>query len=109
MRKIESCPVHSSVNQSPQQLLVARQRGEHRGDEPHVDIARRGDLLREGEAGCPHVREQLVDHGGIERGDEIVLMWDGFDADDMAAIAGTISYEILTSVTKRVPRKYVNG
>jgi len=46
---------------------------------------------------------------GIERGDEIVLMWDGFDADDMAAIAGTISYEILTSVTKRVPRKYVNG
>jgi len=45
----------------------------------------------------------------VHRGDEIVLMWDGFDADDMAAIAGTISYEILTSVTKRVPRKYING
>ena len=36
-----------------------------------------------------------------------VLMDERFSADDMARIAGTISYEILTGITKRVPRVYV--
>ena len=40
-------------------------------------------------------------------GDEVLLMGDGFDADDMARLVGTISYEILTSFTTRVPRVYV--
>ena len=51
----------------------------------------------------------MVDVTGLEVsvGDEAVLMDERFSADDMARIAGTISYEILTGITKRVPRVYV--
>lgn len=51
----------------------------------------------------------MVDVTGLEVsvGDEVVLMDERFSADDMARIAGTISYEILTGITKRVPRVYV--
>lgn len=39
-------------------------------------------------------------------GDEILLMGEGFNADDMAKISGTISYEILCGISKRVYRIY---
>lgn len=46
-------------------------------------------------------------------GDEVVLIGrqgDGrITVDDMASWAGTISYEILCSVSKRVPRTYIRG
>ncbi len=41
-----------------------------------------------------------------KEGDEVVLMGAGFDADDMAKICDTISYEILCGISKRVPRVY---
>ena len=42
-------------------------------------------------------------------GDKVILLGDGgMDAEDMAGLTGTISYEILTSLTGRVPRVYIN-
>ena len=49
-----------------------------------------------------------VTKADVSVGDEVVLMDGRFSADDMADIAGTISYEILTDITKRVPRVYVS-
>jgi alanine racemase len=50
----------------------------------------------------------VTDIGKIQQGDEVVLLGRQGDAeisaDDMAAWAGTISYEILTSIGTRVPR-----
>jgi alanine racemase len=55
----------------------------------------------------------VTDIGKIEKGDEVILMGsDGnikFDADDMASILGTISYELLCMVSKRVPRVYIKN
>lgn len=43
------------------------------------------------------------------RGDEVTIFGDGpITADDIAAAAGTISYEVLCAVSARVPRIYVN-
>ena len=51
----------------------------------------------------------MLDVTGIEarEGDEVLLMGAGFDADDMAEICDTISYEILCGISKRVPRVYI--
>lgn len=47
---------------------------------------------------------------GVNEGDEIIL-WgrpdDGVTADDLAGIIGTINYEVISSLTSRVPRVYV--
>lgn len=49
--------------------------------------------------------------GDIKVGDEVILMGkkDGIklDADDIAEAIGTISYEIVCMITKRVPRVYI--
>lgn len=47
---------------------------------------------------------------GIEEGDEVTIFSAemGNTAADMASVLGTIPYEILTSVTKRVKRVYIN-
>lgn len=42
-------------------------------------------------------------------GDEVVLLGDSISADELAARAGTISYEIFCCVTGRVPRRYLGG
>jgi alanine racemase len=34
---------------------------------------------------------------------------ESLDARDLARAAGTIPYEVLTNVSRRVPRLYVNG
>ncbi|MFI3259279.1 MAG: alanine racemase [Rikenellaceae bacterium] len=46
--------------------------------------------------------------GSVEEGDEVVIFSDmeGNRADDMAKILGTISYEVLTSISGRVKRIY---
>lgn len=44
----------------------------------------------------------------VEIGDEVILMDDSYTADDMAKAAGTIGYEILCNISKRVPRVYVD-
>ena len=40
-------------------------------------------------------------------GDDVTLFGDGLPAEEMAALVGTINYEIVTGVGKRVPRVYV--
>ncbi|WML36173.1 alanine racemase [Clostridium sp. OS1-26] len=55
----------------------------------------------------------VTDVGDVKVGDEIILMGsDGnlkFNADDMAAILGTINYEVICMVSKRVPRVYIEN
>jgi len=47
---------------------------------------------------------------GVARGDEVVLLGtqgaERIDADELARRAGTISYEILCGISRRVPRRY---
>ena len=49
---------------------------------------------------------------GVARGDEALLLGEQegavLDAGDLAAAAGTIPYEVLTNVSRRVPRVYLN-
>ena len=50
----------------------------------------------------------VTDIGGVQQGDEVVLLGNQgegtISADEMAQWAETISYEILTSISFRVPR-----
>lgn len=50
----------------------------------------------------------VTDIAGVQQGDEVVLLggqgYEEITADEMAAWAETISYEILTSISARVPR-----
>ena len=49
----------------------------------------------------------VTDIPDVKEGDEVILLGDGFDADDIAKICGTISYEITCGISGRVPRLYV--
>jgi len=50
---------------------------------------------------------------GAREGDEVVLIGAQAgakqSADDLAAACGTINYEILTGIRRRVPRRYFRG
>ncbi|SHG39282.1 alanine racemase [Thermosyntropha lipolytica DSM 11003] len=49
---------------------------------------------------------------GVKEGDEVILFGreeDGVTADDLAAIIGTINYEIVSCIGPRVPRVYIAG
>lgn len=48
-----------------------------------------------------------LDEAGV--GDEVVLLGDGITAHDLAEWMGTNEYEVLTSISERVPRQFVNG
>ncbi len=52
----------------------------------------------------------ITDIEGVEEGDEVTIFSaeKGNTAADMAAVLGTIPYEVLTSVAKRVKRIYIN-
>ena len=43
----------------------------------------------------------------VRTGDEVTLFGPGLPAEEMAALIGTINYEIVTAIGKRVPRVYV--
>jgi alanine racemase len=54
----------------------------------------------------------VTDVEGVERGEEVVL-WgkqgeEEIRVDEVAARAGTISYELLTTVGRRIPRVFIN-
>ncbi|MDW8800095.1 alanine racemase [Clostridium sp. A1-XYC3] len=53
----------------------------------------------------------ITDIEGVNVGDEVILLGtDGnikFDADDIAPMLGTINYEVICMVSKRVPRVYI--
>ena len=55
----------------------------------------------------------VSDVPGVVIGDEALLLGEQvgtvLDARDLAAAAGTIPYEVLTNVSRRVPRLYLNG
>jgi alanine racemase len=55
----------------------------------------------------------VTDIGKIQQGDEVVLLGtqenDAISADEMAAWADTLSYEILTSIGARIPRIHYNS
>jgi len=55
----------------------------------------------------------ITDVPGVKVGDEVILMGtDGklkFDVDDIAPLLGTINYEVLCMIGKRVPRVYIKG
>ena len=42
----------------------------------------------------------------VKTGDEVILLGEGIDADCMANMIGTIGYDIVCSISKRVPRIY---
>lgn len=50
---------------------------------------------------------------GVSEGDEVVIIGaqgrDSIPAEEVASQAGTISYEVLCSISRRVPRVYVEG
>lgn len=45
----------------------------------------------------------------VKPGEEVVLFGDGYTADDMAKDLGTIGYEVMCNVSKRVPRVYLQA
>ena len=45
----------------------------------------------------------------VQAGDEAIVFGAGLPAEEVAAKIGTINYEVVTTVGKRVPRVYVNG
>lgn len=52
----------------------------------------------------------MVDVGDddVNVGDEVILMGEGVRAEDLARWIGTSEYEVMTSISARVPRVYVN-
>lgn len=55
----------------------------------------------------------VTDVGEVNIGDEVIIIGekDGlrFNADDIAEITGTISYEVLCMISRRVPKVYISG
>ena len=49
----------------------------------------------------------VTDIPDVREGDEVTLLGDEYTADDMARDAGTIGYEIVCGISKRVPRMYI--
>ena len=50
----------------------------------------------------------VTDVPGVCVGDEVVLFGDGLvSVEDVSSWAGTISYEVLSRISPRVPRRYV--
>lgn len=51
----------------------------------------------------------ITDLPQAELGDTVELWGVGVPIDELAQACGTIGYELLTKVTQRVPRRYING
>jgi alanine racemase len=55
----------------------------------------------------------VTDVPGVELGDEALLIGErnglGISAEDLAEQIGTISYEIVTGISARVPRMYADA
>lgn len=56
---------------------------------------------------CMDMSFAVVDGMDVKRGDEVIVFGEGpVSADTLASAAGTISYEILCAISKRIPRVY---
>ncbi len=51
----------------------------------------------------------ITDIPDVVIGDEVILIGQGYSADDMAHDIGTIGYEVLCNISKRVARVYINA
>jgi alanine racemase len=51
----------------------------------------------------------ITDQSDVKVGDEVQLWGDQVSVDRVASCSGTIGYELLTSVTSRVPRRYIES
>ena len=51
----------------------------------------------------------LTDLPNVHTGDEVVVFGEGNPVEKMAEMAGTISYEMLCALSRRVPRVYIEG
>jgi alanine racemase len=55
----------------------------------------------------------ITDIDDVEIGDEVLVFGSGSDgertADDLAVCADTINYEVVCTISKRVPRLYVDN
>jgi alanine racemase len=79
-------------------------------------LSSRADVLlggrRCGVAGAVTMDQVMIDCGDLEvrPGDEVVLIGrqgdEAISAEELAALAGTIGYEIVTRIGPRVPREY---
>ena len=49
-----------------------------------------------------------VGDNDVNIGDDVILLGDGIKVEDLARWTGTNSYEVLTSISARVPRKFIN-
>jgi alanine racemase len=54
-----------------------------------------------------HTMVDLTDAGDVAAGEPVVLLGTELGADELAGWCETIAYEMLTSVGRRVPRRYV--
>lgn len=54
--------------------------------------------------------QMMVDVTGmdVEFEEEVILLGEGYDADDMAQDIGTIGYEVICDISKRVPKVYIS-
>lgn len=104
---------------APRDMLVATAAVGY-GDGYHRALSNRGAMLVRGKR-APIVGRVCMDQTmldvtdipGVSVGDETVLLGaqDGerIDAVELAAWAGTISYEVLLAITARVPRVYLHA
>ena len=44
----------------------------------------------------------------IHAGEEVILLGEGITAEDLAKWTGTNEYEVMTNISGRVPRVYIN-
>ena len=55
----------------------------------------------------------VTDVDGVREGDDVVIIGElagvRQSADDLAAACGTIAYEVVTAIRRRVPRRYFRG
>jgi alanine racemase len=68
-----------------------------------------------GQKRYPQVGRICMDHfmvnvgaDEIKVGDEVILLGEGIPAEDLAQWTGTNEYEVMTNISARVPRVYVN-
>ena len=45
----------------------------------------------------------------VKVGDEVILFGNGITAEDLADWTGTNEYEVMTNISARVPRVYIEG
>ncbi len=86
------------------------------GDGYHRRLSNLGHVLIHGKKapiiGRVCMDQMMVDVTDIPEAsfeDEVILLGDGYTADDMAQSLGTIGYEIVCDITKRVTRVYKEG